>query len=98
MPARRGAAVADLDQAPVTVTGPDGTVYEPVRIVIADGSLTVSDRAGIVLASDTVVGWSGGRRITAISGGAGSWQARTLCSCSSRLRDLRRQWEEGAVT
>jgi len=83
-----------LDLAPVSLTTPSGTL-EPVRIVILDDTLAVTDRNGVVLLADTVQSHTSGRRTTTIYGVAGTYVARTLCNCGSHQRQLRAEWEYG---
>lgn len=81
-----------LDLAPVTVVTPWGETLEPVRVLVAAGTLTVTDRAGTVLASDTVRHVQQGRRTAVADGDAGSWQIREPCGCNGGGRRLRREW------
>lgn len=83
-----------LDLAPVSLSTPTG-ILEPVRIVIADDTLEVTDRDGNILATDAVQSHTSGRRTTTIYGGAGTYVARTLCNCGSHQRALRAEWEYG---
>lgn len=81
-----------VDRAPVTVIAPDGTTYEPVRLVADETSFTVTDKYGAVIASGAVTSLSAGARIVTIDGPDGRWTGRNLCSCGSRKRALMREW------
>lgn len=84
-----------MNDAPRTAIAPDGTTYEPVRVIVVDGKLTVEDRDGTVLASADVVALTAGSRITTIDTTDGRWTSRTICTCGSRKRALLREWERG---
>lgn len=84
-----------LNKAPLTVTAPDGTVYNPARLLVVDDRLTVEDRDGNVLASDTVVHLGGGTRIITVDAVGGHWHARSPCGCNASGRAALRAWETG---
>lgn len=81
-----------LDLAPVTVITPWGETLEPVRVSLDGEQFVVTDRAGTVLASDTVRHVARGRRNATADGDLGAWQVREPCGCNGRGRELRRAW------
>lgn len=88
-----------MNVAPVSVTAPDGTVYEPVRAEVVphtadDGPwLVVTDRDGEVLATTHVMGpVMGGRRKRSVESVEGTWRIDDICGCSSAKHALLREW------
>lgn len=81
-----------MNVAPVTVTTPDGTVYQPVRAVLDEGYLSVYDRDGHMLADVPADLVTGGRRIRRVATTNGTWIVADICGCSSGKRALLAEW------
>lgn len=86
-----------MDIAPAALTAPDGTVFEPVRVLVEGQGFHAYDKHGFIVAGDTVISFNYARRNSSIEGTAGRWNVNDLntgCGCNARRRELRREWEE----
>jgi hypothetical protein len=81
-----------VNAAPLSVRTPTGETLAPIRVLVVDDVLTIEDKAGNVLATDTVTGVTEGSRITTVDGASGRWVARRLCACSSSQKAALRDW------
>jgi hypothetical protein len=93
-----------FDVAPVSVTSPDGTRYEPVRArtfvsYYADDVtlLELIDREGVSLIATKVTGQATmGRRNGVVECADGRWLIENPCgTCGARGRRLRQEWTYG---